>query len=255
MGWILYHFLHNTASRIFIKIIWSNLHQRWSFLCQHCHPWQHHEWLHEDLVGVCFRQIWIQKVFFSDISVCHGLCSIFIVSPESGGEHHCCQGLLFSLDVCPLLQLSRWYFLLYSLQACAWIALACTVENTFVSLRLNPVLFLGVYVILAAEILNAFGPDHYQANFGLYFTHYIILFLAAVSYQSKIFLRVKIRNIFGSKNVKYFSVCQNWLHWTLHNGWLYCYYWTYCGQPHTNQELHQQHSETDRSYFLYWLKI
>ena len=119
------------------------------------------------------------------------------------------------------------------------------------SLKLNPVLFSGVYVILAAEILNAFGPDHYQANFGLYFTHYIILFLAAVSYQSKIFLRVKIRNIFGSKNVKYFSVCQNWLHWTLHNGWLYCYYWTYCGQPHTNQELHQQHSETDRSHFLY----
>ena len=44
--------------------------------------------------------------------------------------------------------------------------------------------FPGIYVIIAAEILCAFGPDHYQANFGLYFTHYILytLILMSVSY-------------------------------------------------------------------------
>ena len=37
----------------------------------------------------------------------------------------------------------------------------------------------GIYVIIAAEIAAAFGTDHYQANFGLYYTHYI-LYIAIV---------------------------------------------------------------------------
>ena len=37
----------------------------------------------------------------------------------------------------------------------------------------------GVYVIIAAEIAAAFGTEHYQANFGLYYTHYI-LYIAIV---------------------------------------------------------------------------
>ena len=28
----------------------------------------------------------------------------------------------------------------------------------------------GIYVIIAAEVIQAFGPLHYQANFGLLFT-------------------------------------------------------------------------------------
>jgi len=33
----------------------------------------------------------------------------------------------------------------------------------------------GVYVIVAAEILNAFGRGHYEAIFGLYYSHYLLL--------------------------------------------------------------------------------
>ena len=33
----------------------------------------------------------------------------------------------------------------------------------------------GVYVIVAAEILHAFGRGHYEAIFGLYYSHYLLL--------------------------------------------------------------------------------
>jgi len=31
----------------------------------------------------------------------------------------------------------------------------------------------GIYAIIAAEVSQAFGPLHYQANFGLLYTQYI----------------------------------------------------------------------------------
>ena len=41
----------------------------------------------------------------------------------------------------------------------------------------------GIYVIIAAEIAAAFGPDHYQANFGLYYTHYILYIVLIIPIQ------------------------------------------------------------------------
>lgn len=41
----------------------------------------------------------------------------------------------------------------------------------------------GVYVIIAAEIAAAFGTEHYQANFGLYYTHYILYILIIIPIQ------------------------------------------------------------------------
>ena len=31
----------------------------------------------------------------------------------------------------------------------------------------------GIYAIIAAEVCQAFGPLHYQANFGLLYTQYV----------------------------------------------------------------------------------
>jgi len=31
----------------------------------------------------------------------------------------------------------------------------------------------GIYAIIAAEVSRAFGPKHYQANFGLLYTQYL----------------------------------------------------------------------------------
>ena len=31
----------------------------------------------------------------------------------------------------------------------------------------------GIYAIIAAEVSQAFGPIHYQANFGLLYTQYV----------------------------------------------------------------------------------
>ena len=41
----------------------------------------------------------------------------------------------------------------------------------------------GIYVIIAAEIAAAFGTDHYQANFGLYYTHYILYIVIIIPIQ------------------------------------------------------------------------
>lgn len=32
----------------------------------------------------------------------------------------------------------------------------------------------GIYTVIAAEVSRAFGPVHYQANFGLLYTHYLL---------------------------------------------------------------------------------
>jgi len=41
----------------------------------------------------------------------------------------------------------------------------------------------GIYVIIAAEISGAFGTEHYQANFGLYYTHYILYIVLIIPIQ------------------------------------------------------------------------
>lgn len=41
----------------------------------------------------------------------------------------------------------------------------------------------GIYVIIAAEIAAAFGTEHYQANFGLYYTHYILYIVLIIPIQ------------------------------------------------------------------------
>ena len=47
----------------------------------------------------------------------------------------------------------------------------------------------GIYVIIAAEVIQAFGPLHYQANFGLLFTQnvaycVVIIVITKVSIES-----------------------------------------------------------------------
>ena len=51
----------------------------------------------------------------------------------------------------------------------------------------------GIYVIIAAEISGAFGTEHYQANFGLYYTHYILYIVLIIPIQ--VSLKGSIRTI------------------------------------------------------------
>lgn len=49
--------------------------------------------------------------------------------------------------------------------------------------------FPGIYAIIAATINDAFGPDHYQANFGLLFTQ-------SIAYAGSIFIITKIPQVY-----------------------------------------------------------
>ena len=44
----------------------------------------------------------------------------------------------------------------------------------------------GVYVIVAAEILTAFGPGHFEAIFGLYYSHYLLYMVLSFSLKVRL---------------------------------------------------------------------
>ena len=93
--------------------------------------------------------------------------------------------------------------------------------------------FPGIYSIVAAAVNDAFGPAHYQANFGL-------LFSQSLAYCAVIMVLTKVTEE-GMQSVIIINYCQGFcdphsagLHGDVHCGGDVRLGWIGCGQPSAN---------------------